>query len=348
MSRTALVGACLLLWACEASVIRWEDAGTGADIHVDTGADSLADQLDDTAADAPSDTVGTDTAGDTATDTGTDTAADPVEEDPPPATLCDRWRADRADLSEGAWSGNVTTCDEGDVSSAGRDNALRQVNLFRWMAELPPVALDATRNGKSQECALMMHANGTLSHSPPPSWACYTADGAEAAGSSNIATGPGVMAVDMYMQDWGNESTMGHRRWILSNSLGPIGVGSTSEYSCMWVLYGSGGAGASWTSWPPPGDFPIQAVRMSWRPLDETGWTIQSDSINVGSGTVTITAGGTDMPVDVRTLLSGYGSTYAISIIPRGWSSTVGTTYHVEVTGVSPAISYDVTIVDCS
>jgi hypothetical protein len=45
-------------------------------------------------------------------------------------------------------------------------------------------------------------------------------------------------------------------------------------------------------------------------------------------------------------LSGGYGSSSAISIIPDGWSTQVGT-YHVEVSGVGAPISYDVEIVDC-
>ena len=44
----------------------------------------------------------------------------------------------------------------------------------------------------------------------------------------------------------------------------------------------------------------------------------------------------------------GYGSSNAVSFVPNGWDVVAGTTYHVEVTGVSPSISYDVVIVSCS
>ncbi len=352
MSRSILAVLCCSLAACEPSVIRMLDDDGTTDITIDLGheADSVVDPGEDPVTDP-----GTDPVVDPGTEPGTDPVPDPVEDpvpDPvtdPGTAVCDRWRTDRADLREGSWSGSVSGCVAGDVASPGRDNALKLVNLFRWMAGLPAVTLDGERNRKAQDCALMMHANGALSHTPPTSWTCYTADGAEAAGRSNIGTTPGVQAVDMYMQDWGNETTMGHRRWILSNSLGPIGQGSTSEYSCLWVLYGSGSAGASWTSWPPPGEFPIQAVTMSWRGLDSTGWTVQSDSIDLDRATgVTVTAGGSPLSVSFVHLLNGYGSSTAINFIPSGWTSTVGTTYHVEVQGVSPAISYDVTMVDCS
>jgi hypothetical protein len=352
MSRTILAVLFFSLVACEPSVIRMDDEDATTDPGTEPNTDVVIDVVfePDVVVDPGDDPVtepATDPGTDPVVDPGTEPATDPVTD--PGSGVCDRWRADRADLREGSWSGSVSGCVAGDVASPGRDNALKLVNLFRWMAGLPAVTLDAERNRKAQDCALMMHANGALSHSPPTSWACYTADGAEAAGRSNIGTSPGVDAVDMYMQDWGNESTLGHRRWILSNSLGPIGQGSTSEYSCLWVLYGSGSAGASWTSWPPPGDFPIQAVTMSWRGLDSTGWTVQSDSIDLDRATgVTVTAGGSSLAVSFVHLLNGYGSSTAINFIPSGWSSTVGTTYHVEVQGVSTPISYDVTMVDCS
>jgi hypothetical protein len=274
-------------------------------------------------------------------DTDTDSDAD---------TVCDRWNADRADLSEGAWSGSVDTCDAGDIASTGRENALRLVNLYRWLSALPPVDDDSAKNAGAQECALMMDANGELNHSPPTSWTCYTDGGASTAGQSNIATAPAVQAVDLYMVDPGNPTTIGHRRWILSNSLGPIGIGSTSTYSCMHVLYGSGSATAAWTAWPPPGRIPFEAFAPDgayWTNLDATGWTVQSDSIDVSGAGVTVTEGGVDKPVATTVLLGGYGSSSAISFIPSGWSTEAGKTYHVALTGVSPAIEYDVRVIDC-
>jgi hypothetical protein len=287
-----------------------------------------------------------DTSPDPASDPVVDTAIDDggslVEQ------ICNRWNADRADLSEGSWSGSVSGCNPGDVAANGRDNTLKLVNLYRWMCGLnDDVSLDSTKNSEAQACALMMHANGDLDHSPPTSWTCYSADGANGAGNSNIATTPAVQAMDMYMQDWGNDTTMGHRRWILSNALSSVGVGSTSEYSCLWVLHYPFSGGNAWTAWPPPGPFPYEGVTMSWVGLDETGWTIQSDTINLSGATVTVTDGGTNRPVTVTHLLASYGSDFAISFLPSGWSSQVGHTYHVEVTGISPTISYDVEIVDC-
>jgi len=106
----------------------------------------------------------------------------------------------------------------------------------------------------------MMDANDALSHGPPPDWACYTDLGAEGAGNSNIAGNAAVAAVAVYMLDPGNATTLGHRRWLLSNSLGPTGIGSTDTFSCLWTVGGTGAAGREWMAWPPPGPFPIEAA----------------------------------------------------------------------------------------
>jgi hypothetical protein len=261
--------------------------------------------------------------------------------------ICARWRRDTADLSEGSWSGSVGSCNAGDMDVDWRLRTLVQVNLFRFLAELPPITNDPSRDAAAQACALMMDANGALSHGPPPSWACYTETGAMGAGSSNIASTPAVTAIPLYMVDPGNATTLGHRRWILSNSIGPTGIGSTDSFSCLWTIGGSGDAGREWTAWPPPGPFPIEAAGGTFTTLDETGWSIQSDSVDLGGANVVIRDEGTVLPVDVTELLGGYGSAQAISIIPSGWSMEVGHTYDVVTTGTSEPISYSVTIISC-
>jgi hypothetical protein len=324
-----------------------DDAGGGdgeeSDVPPDVGPEGDLDFADAPPTDGPPDVVPD--PGDTPaeiTDTGPDVGPDASEDE----AICARWRWDREDLSEGTWTGSVDTCTSGDVTGGGRENALKLVNLYRWLVDLPPVVADPARNQQAQDCALMMHANGTLNHRPPTSWRCYTESGASGAGNSNIASGPGVSAVDMYISDWGNATTIGHRRWILSDGLGTVGIGSTSSYSCLHILHYFGGSRA-WTAFPGPGPFPIQAMNASYQSIDETGWTLQSDSIPLGAAVVTITSGGSTLPVATTQLLGNYGSNYAISIIPQGWRSEAGRAYHVEVTGTSTPISYDVRMIDC-
>lgn len=263
------------------------------------------------------------------------------------ADVCTRWKADRADLSEGTWTGDVTSCTPGDIGATARANALRLVNLYRSLAQLPAVVTDPARDAQDQACALMMRANNMISHTPPTTWTCYTADGATAAGSSNVSSGRAVSSVDLYMIDSGNATTIGHRRWILSNSLGPIGIGGTDKASCMWTLSGTGKAGKAWTAWPAPGQIPLQAVSPRGTTVDMTGWSVQSDGINLASAQVTVTVDGAAQPVTVTQLDANYGSKYAIRFNPTGWTTQAGKTYSVAISNIPTAINYDVQIVDC-
>ena len=156
-------------------------------------------------------------------------------------------------------------------------------------------------------------------------------------------------SVDLYMSDPGNETTLGHRRWILSNGLGPIGLGSTSEFSCMYVIGGSGNGNSPWTAWPPPGPVPYELMNLAWATLEETGWSIQSDSFNLSNAAVTVTLDdGTDLPVTVTELGAWYGSQFAISMIPNGWVSEPGRTYDVHIEATGGVIDYSVELVDCT
>lgn len=314
------------------------------DMSVGTSTDPATGEPDP-ATGEPGTTGGT-TGGATGDTTG-DASGEPLDE---AAMLCARWNGDRADLAEGSWSGDVDACNKGALGQEGHDNALRLINLYRFIADLPPVGEDAARSDRAQACALMMHANGALNHSPPMSWKCWSAEGTEAAGKSNISGTPGVLGIDLYMVDPGNDTTIGHRRWILSNSLGGVGLGSTSQSSCLWVIGGDGDAGKPWTAWPPPGLVPYQAMHVpsiGWSDVDKTGWSLQSDGIELGGAAVSVQESGVDRPVAVNPLGSGYGSTHAIRFVPQGWAVEPGKTYDVTVTGASEPIAYSVTIVDC-
>jgi len=262
--------------------------------------------------------------------------------------VCTRWKADRADLSEGTWTGNVASCTPGDMGATAHANAMRLVNLYRWLAALPPVTTDPTHDASDQACALMMRANNMISHMPDSTWTCYTADGATGASNSNVSSGPAVSSVDLYMIDPGNATTIGHRRLVLSNSLGPIGIGGTDKASCMWTLSGTGKAGKQWMAWPAAGVIPLQAVvQARGMSVDSTGWTVMSDSINLANAQVTVTVDGAAQPVTVTQLDANYGSRYAIRFNPTGWTTQAGKTYSVAVANIPTPINYTVQIVDC-
>ncbi|MFT7620893.1 MAG: hypothetical protein ACI9WU_000052 [Myxococcota bacterium] len=268
---------------------------------------------------------------------------DPVE------AMCQRVLDDRADLSEGQWSGDVQACQPGAMALDWQERALRQTNLYRWLVGQPPLVLDAAANPGLQECALMMHAGGALTHQPDSSWPCYAPAGAAGAGSSNIAGTPAVDAVDLYMVDPGNDTTIGHRRWILSDWISTTAFGSTNKYSCMRVIEGfGGGAGESWIAWPPPGYYPMDLHNVAYTTIDKTGWTIQVNAINLNGAVAHVTENGIDKPVDSVTLANNFGSAGALKITPAGWKMTVDADYVVTVAGASKPIEYSFRTVDCS
>ena len=261
--------------------------------------------------------------------------------------VCARWKCARQDLDEGTWTGNVAACNPGD-NLKGRANALKNLNLQRYLAGLPEVTDSAELNASAQACALIMDANDQLDHTPPTGFACHTSEGAAAAGRSNLASVEGVKAVDLYMVDPGNASTLGHRRWILSNQLGPVGLGTTSSYSCLHVLGGSGTGQRAWTAWPPEGAFPAQAFSpLGFSSVNETGWSIQSNTINLTGAQVEVNDEGTALPVLVTPLSQNFGSTWAIRFNPQGWLPAAGHTYRVKVSGIPTPIDYEVEVVDC-
>ena len=266
--------------------------------------------------------------------------------------VCRRWVCDRADMSEGVSTGDVTTCAPGDLLPPGRPNALKLVNLYRFLTGMPAVTEDPTFDTNAQACAIIQAANG-LSHTPTATDACYNATGAAASNRSSICGGQAVGCIDLYMDDSANATGLnfGHRTWILANSLGPVGFGSvgtgrTMTASCFYQVGGTGKAGVAYVGWPPAGPVPLQAFTAT--ELDKSGWSLQSDTIDLSNATATVMDGTTSEPVTVSTKLGSYGAQYAMGITPNGWSSLAGHSYTVTVGGTSTPISYTVQVVDCS
>jgi len=308
--------------------------GCSAFVACDSPGDRAASQ------DASADVATTaDTQGD-ATDTADTTGANE-------SAVCTRWRSDHPVRAEGEWTGSADACEPGDFLEPGPTNTLRQVNLYRWLAGLPDVRLAADKSEAAQACALIMHANRDIEHAVPANWKCVSAAGKGAAALSNLATTGAVESIDLYMTDQ-DVASLGHRRWLLSNTLGPIGVGSTSSFSCLHVLGGDGDARARWVSWPPAGDVPYQAMHIeSWMDVDLAGWSIQSDYIDLRRGDVSVTRNGTTVAVDVWELDPGYGSSFGLGIRPRGWKTAIGDSYVVDIAGLSEGISWQFDVVDC-
>lgn len=177
------------------------------------------------------------------------------------------------------YTGNVDTCTPGTTSQEFRDSVLQRVNWYRRMAGLATVAENATFTDHNQQAATMMSAEGSLSHGPGTGWACYTNDGASAAGKSNLALGlAGVGAIDAYMQDFGASNTkVGHRRTILYPQVQEMGTGdvpfgsgnwaSNTLYvfdSNLWNQRPDVREERDFVAWPPSGYVPAETVWGRW------------------------------------------------------------------------------------
>ena len=123
------------------------------------------------------------------------------------------------------WTGNIDNCNPGTVSPAYLDAVSLRVNYFRAMAGVPSdVTVTPEHNAKAQAAALMMSANRSLSHDPPPAWSCWTQAGHDGAATSNLSfgnTGPTAISALMY-----DGSELGHRRNMLDPSILTMGSGS--------------------------------------------------------------------------------------------------------------------------
>ncbi len=110
---------------------------------------------------------------------------------------------------------------------------LDALNALRARHGLAPVRYNEAADRAAGEAALIMATNNALSHDPPPTWTCWTADGAGAAGSSNLLGGvssPYLTYEDdnAILAEWlieGDGDEIGHRRWILDPWLDQTSLG---------------------------------------------------------------------------------------------------------------------------
>lgn len=211
-------------------------------------------------------------------------------------------------VSNPEWTGNVANCDAGTVPQHIQEKVLMRIKYYRMMCGLPSdLTMDTAQSRKCQEAALMSRANHSLSHNPPPSWTCYTADGREACARSNLSLGNhSVNAVSSQMRDAGiNNKPVGHRRWILYPPLQKVGHGSTSNSQALWVLGNSAPQHPAnmpeFVSWPPKGYVPAPVVYGRW--------SLSVPQAQFGNATVTmICPDGLDVPLEVVSKTDvGYG-----------------------------------------
>lgn len=207
-----------------------------------------------------------------------------------------------------SWSGNLATCEPGTTAAEFRARVFQRINYFRAMAGVPPVVEDPAYSSKAQAAALIV-ATSTLTHYPSPDSRCYSDDGAQAAGRSNLSGSRiGWDAVTGYIADHG-VSGLGHRRWLLypqtqAMGSGDIPSGDSFGVNALFVIDDNYGGTRPATrepyvALPPPGYVPY--------PLVFPAWSFSYPRAVFSSASVSMSRGGVAVPVKLPPVVSGFG-----------------------------------------
>ena len=260
------------------------------------------------------------------------------------------------------WTGSIAGCNPGATNVLHQLAVIDRINYFRALAGLPPVSLlQGTATTQVQAAALMMAAQGGLSHAPPPSWSCYSTDGAAGAGISNLALGfTGVQAIDGYIDDFGSSNAaVGHRRWLLFPPRAAMATGDVpptnqslprAGSNALYVFGPQGPRPATpyGVAWPPAGWVPYQNL-----PVNSNRWSLSYPGADFANATVTMSGPTGPVPLDVLPIATGYGDN-TIVFSPFGFDygkPATDATYLVTVSGIGGAnvpssIQYPVTVID--
>ena len=210
------------------------------------------------------------------------------------------------------WNGTTENCTPGTLPDSVHKKVLERLNYVRRLAGVPDnCTFDADLNKKCQAAALMMRANGDLSHMPPRDWLCWTTDGATGAGNSNLSLGYGgsEALIGQVEDDGGNNQSVGHRRWILYPDRKVFGHGSTPGSMALWALGGSGSMQSedvreryenAYISWPAQYYFP--ATMLPYR------WSLSNNSADFSDASVEMYCNNKRVPLEQLEVDGGYGS----------------------------------------
>lgn len=230
--------------------------------------------------------------------------------------------------------GSVLGCLPGLSSLSTNAGTLASLNFVRSMAGLAPVSFSSTMNAAAQKAALIMAANGNLSHYPSSGWKCWTSAGATAASKSNLALAyPSLKAgqiIDLYMDDPGSTNTAaGHRRWILNPFSTVMGTGSTEVANALTVIgpTSANRPNPRWVGWPTAGYFP-NALEPGGR------WSLSAGrrDVNFRYARIAVFQGTTRIPVHKYTVHGGYAQPTLVWQMPSTFNKSKA--YRVVVTNI--------------
>ena len=172
----------------------------------------------------------------------------------------------------------------GVLSDEQINSALDTLNVLRALAGLPEVAEDGALNDLAQHGAVLSAVRSEITHAPEPVAGMpddFYALGAAAAARCNLALfnwhEPRLAARAMvfFMQDdtAGNLADLGHRRWMLSPTMGKAGLGLALDepgrsYIALCVTDDSASFDYDSIAWPCAGAFPAELMNAA------TPWSI--------------------------------------------------------------------------
>lgn len=140
----------------------------------------------------------------------------------------------------------------GKLSESTVQNALNEVNYYRYIAGVREAKVLPEYTDLAQKASALMMATDTLSHGnynqPNGMSETFFQEAKAATAKSNIAVGAPhsiAKAVKLWVDD-DNVNSLGHRRWALHPNMTEIGLGSAGKsakgavYSAMYFNYGEG------------------------------------------------------------------------------------------------------------
>lgn len=254
---------------------------------------------------------------------------------------------------------DVANCKPGTLVQSVRDDVLARLNAIRALHRLPAVSYSSADDEQATQAALMMAANGQLSHTPAASWKCYTTLGANGAGTSNLYGGLispylAYYTEDMYLSGWLTETSnliannVGHRRWMLDPFLGKIAYGrvaqvladgSRTDAAAMKVVSFTGGVSVpgnlpSFVAYPY-GDYPARYFDTS----SLLSFTVIADTTQRGGANATV-----DFSKAVIAVSDGSTALTVSNVSFDNVGYAVPNNLQFQVAGLKAGVSYSVKI----
>jgi tetratricopeptide (TPR) repeat protein len=253
------------------------------------------------------------------------------------------------------WTGSTDQCLEGVISETAMQRCLQRLIYLRRLAGVPDSCVFRDDwNKKCQKAALIMSANDMLTHQPNDKMKCFTVEGQEAAGHSNLSLGDhSTGSLDGFVEDGGsNNYAVGHRRWVLYPARKVYGIGSTSNAEALWTLGGEKSDFSDtiysqyknrFVSWPPA-DF-VKASLVFGR------WSFSLMSSDLSQAKVIMTCNWKPVSIKMEQYYSGYGMPTVVWIPDISYSIKAETTYKISISNVktetneTKVFNYFVTII---